>query len=616
MKRIKIRELLDLHKNGSSSLLFIDAEHQDAWWREINASPSYKPMVDEIRQEAARLLRERTPELTCTLFRIFNETGSRLEYERAYFERRKRLNTFALISLLEPEKTEYHEALHNILWSICDEYTWCLPAHLKGRPETFTEINYSLKAAEERPGEPETIDLFAAETGFALSEIMKLTERSLPELLRKRIYQEVYRRIFLPLIRHGPYDWEKATHNWSAVCGGSVGAAALHLMDNSDDLAIILERVLQAVTYYLKGFQEDGACTEGYTYWQYGFGYFVYFADLLKKRTAGSIDLFSLEKVHQIALFQEKCFLSGNTVVNFSDSLPEARVFLGLSHFLKGVYPDLELPQIKLRTRYTDDHCSRWAPAIRNLLWVNPREHGQPWRAATYYLDNAQWFISRHVAKSRYYSFAAKGGHNEEPHNHNDIGHFILHADGETFLADLGCGMYTDEYFGPKRYSFVCNGSHGHSVPIINGQYQVEGISRRAIPKQVSFGTDLDLFELDFASAYAVTELQQLKRRYSWRKSVPMLLLEDNFIFSEKPGSITERLITLLPPQPEDENCFILTGKQQRLRIRFDSGVMEPKARSIQYTDHFGRQVERFALDLEIRRPERHCTTCIMFEFE
>src|SRR5690606_13249562 len=186
--------------------------------------------------------------------------------------------------------------------------------------------------------------------------------------------------------------------------------------DDVDDLSLILEKVLHSLEFYLAGFNEDGVCREGYMYWQYGFGYYVYFADLLKKRTGGKIDLFQSEKVHQIARFQQKVFMEGNAVINFSDCPSYVRVFLGMTHYLKQRYPDLDVPVTRLRAKYTHDHCSRWAPAIRNFVWFCPEEKGEPWRAATYYLDASQWHMSRHVSRSGVYVVAAKGGHNAEPH--------------------------------------------------------------------------------------------------------------------------------------------------------------------------------------------------------
>src|SRR5699024_10794310 len=108
------------------------------------------------------------------------------------------------------------------------------------------------------------------------------------------------------------------------------------------------------------GFHDDGTCLEGYGYWEYGFGFYVYFADLLKKKTAGNINLFDDQKVKQIALFQQKVFLHRHMVVNFSDAQPTSSIFLGLSHYLSDIYSEFEIPELDLRAHYAADHTSRW----------------------------------------------------------------------------------------------------------------------------------------------------------------------------------------------------------------------------------------------------------------
>ncbi|KHF34798.1 hypothetical protein CM49_03020 [Paenibacillus sp. P1XP2] len=285
----------------------------------------------EIAAEGERLLEAPTPELTYALFQVYAKTGSRREYEQAYFERRRRLNTFALLSLRSPEK--YLDPLLDILWAICDEYSWCVPAHL---PDRLADNE---------------IDLFAAETGFALAEISVLLRPQLPPLMSDRIRSEVKRRVLTPFLAHGPYAWETATHNWSAVCAGSVGAAALLLEEDARRLADILARTEQSMEHYLSGFGEDGACLEGIGYWRYGFGYFVYYSDLLLTRSKGRLDWFRREKVAQIAAFQQKCFLCGDQVVNFSDSHPRNHVHLGLSHKLAERFPGVTPPPARLRAR-------------------------------------------------------------------------------------------------------------------------------------------------------------------------------------------------------------------------------------------------------------------------
>jgi len=595
-----------------TTLLFPSSEAKNNWWESISRNPAFEPFLNEIKSEAVRILQESNPELPYSLFRIFTETGSRLEFEEIYFEKRRRLNTFAIMALLEPNNLEYVSALENSIWSICNEYSWCLPAHLQNSPETAKEIDYSLK---EPMVQNYSIDLFASETAFALAEILKLTEEFLDPLICKRIYEEVYKRIFYPFLQN-QFVWETQTHNWAAVCAGSIGSAALHLIKDGEELSSLLEKVLPAMDSYLRGFHDDGICLEGYGYWQYGFGYYVYFADLLKKRTAGQLDLFQSEKVHQIALFQQRCFLNRNLVVNFSDAQPTAAVFLGLSHYLSRVYPDFVVPEHDLRAKYTDDHCSRWAPAIRNLLWFDESAIPEPWGNETIYSKESGWFISRHQTRFGQFSFAAKGGHNDEPHNHNDIGHFILQGNNEVVLKDLGSGLYTKDYFNEKRYSFLCNGSQGHSVPIINAQFQKEGASRFASILHTDLGDQIETFEIDMANAYEIKSLEQLIRRFTWLKmDRPKLILEDLYTFTEQPKSIVERLILPQLLIKKTEEGILLEGKQ-RFRILFDKTKLKFEVRIIEFENHFGEKELNMALDFTLLQPDKVCSVQLAFQFE
>ncbi|WP_160724313.1 heparinase II/III family protein [Bacillus sp. USDA818B3_A] len=598
--------------SSETALLFSSKNAKDSWWKNTAQNPVLQQCFKEIRIDAKRLLQEKDQVLTYSVFRIFTESGSRLEYEKLYFEKRRRLNTFAIMLLLEPENIEYLNALENTIWSICNEYSWCLPAHLMNSPETSTQVNYFL----DKPiVQGYTIDLFAAETAFSLAEILKLTEEYLSPLICKRIYEEVYKRIFHPFYEK-QFGWETQTHNWAAVCAGSVGAAALHLMEDTRELAMILERVLPAMDSYLKGFNQDGICLEGYGYWQYGFGYYVYFADLLKKRTRGQVDLFDSEKVHQIALFQQRCFLNRNLVVNFSDASPEAKIFLGLSHYLSRIYGDFEVPEEDLRAKYSDDHCSRWAPAIRNLLWFDETVLPEAWKSGTFYSEESAWFISRHQSEYGSFSFAAKGGHNDEPHNHNDIGHFILQGNNEVFLKDLGSGLYTKDYFSEKRYSYLCNGSQGHSVPIINNRFQKEGSKRRAAIQNVSFGEEIDTFEFDFEKAYEVESLQKLSRKFTWVKlNQPKLILEDIYSFTKQPESIIERLIIPALSVSKDEKGILLEGKG-KLRITYDKTKLSLVVRILEFQNHFGETENHMALDFTVVNPEPDCSVQLVFQFE
>ncbi|NQX45136.1 heparinase II/III family protein [Paenibacillus tritici] len=583
--------------------LYYPQGDSEAFWTQALSSEILQADLAEIRAEAQRLDGQPIPQLTYTLFTLYGRTGSRLEYERPYFERRRRLNTYVFLSLLEPENTEHLEKLADVLWAICDEYTWCVPAHLPAEHDA-SEINRH-------------IDLFSSETGFALSEISLLLGERLPPLLRSRIRSELERRIFQPFLEHGPYFWETSTHNWAAVCAGSIGAAALLLVKDPARLTDILLKTESSMNYYLQGFGEDGACQEGLGYWNYGFGYFTYYSDLLRARSGGRLDWFKQEKVAQIARFQQQCFIDGSYVANFSDSVPQVRVHRGLSHYLAEVYTGVLRPPSALRAPFTEDHCSRFAPALRNLIWTRAGKENITWEAGSSYLPDAAWLVSRHVSTAGAFGFAAKGGHNDEPHNHNDLGQFILSGRGEIFAADLGSGEYTADYFGAGRYGYDCNGSQGHSVPVIDGQYQGAGRGFCSKVLHAAAAPDKDELMLELARAYPVAGLQSLVRSLVWHKEeLPRLELTDTYRYAGTPAGWTERFVTWRRPELAEPGNVLLPGADgSGVLVAYNPQIVQPEITVHAYKDHFGRETQWHSLDFHALQPGAVGVLAFTFQF-
>jgi hypothetical protein len=132
------------------------------------------------------------------------------------------------------------------------------------------------------------------------------------------------------------------------------------------------------------------------------------------------------------------------------------------------------------------------------------------------------------------------------PHNHNDIGTFMVHVDGESLLADPGSGLYTRQYFSDERYQNAFCSSYGHSVPRIGGQLQREGqqyegtlsMDATKAPKIVA---------LDFTHAYALRNMKSARRQItlaSEGKDAGEVLLQDDFSFSSKPVEVEEAFVT------------------------------------------------------------------------
>lgn len=446
-----------------------------AFWETVRTSDDYLPFREELQKQWETYCTGEIPAVKYTEMRIYSESGSRGEYERPYFRRRCGMNAAALLAMIYPEKQVYTDRLCDIIWAILDEYTWVLPAH----------------AGDVAGGAyPEkSIDLFAAETGFALSETDAILGDRLPVLIRRRIHDAAREKIINPFLA-GELYWEKRRNNWAAVC--ITGVAATFIYNAPEQFPLIRDRVLAACRVFLDSFNDDGICLEGFGYWHYGFGFFTCLRDMLLDFAPDIPDLFADPKIARIAAYPQSVTLGGGVIASFADSGLYGKTHLGLSHYLKHIYPSLTVPPRELT--YNADGCGRWCLHLRSILWFDPAlVSGSDTAEGEYYAPDSQILVRR----SARYSFAAKGGNNAEPHNHNDIGSFIIAADGRQLLCDPGSGVYSKQYFGAERYLDFCTGSGGHSVPVVGGAAQLPGKSHAALA-----ACDGGILTLDLSGAY------------------------------------------------------------------------------------------------------------------
>lgn len=543
-------------------------------WEQVRLQPEYAKRVDEVRRVAAECLNEPVPLLPYTKFKIFYETGNRYIYENPYFERRKRLNAYALMAKLTGEQ-KYIDALEDIIWHICDEYTWALPAHV-GLDKTIAEQKIFL-------------DLFACETGFALAECYSLLEDTLSDLIKRRIREELQTRIIDSFLqRKESYFWETVKSNWAAVCAGSVLAVFLYCAEERE-IDAALPQLESAFTCFLKSFTEDGCCLEGYNYWNYGFGFFVMAADLLRNYTNGKTDYFKLDKVKTVAHYQQKIILrTPDMAVSFADGNCKFSALYGLSYYLKREYPDLYLPQ--KFAPVLQDHCYRWGHFIRAFLWSDGRMDNSGILPKTDVFAEAGWYIRR----EKEYTLAAKAGHNAEPHNHNDIGSFIFCTSAGQTLCDFGAGEYVKDYFSDKRYEFLVNRSLGHSVPYINGKEQAAGSEYRG----ELICADDNRVVLEISGAYPDETLLSLKRSFEIREDG--IILKDEFEFSEQPNEVVERFITHEEPKIDMQRGKIEAGD---CVLEFEPKLYDVCVTKEIYSNHAGEPTAAYLIDASAKEP-------------
>jgi hypothetical protein len=488
---------------------------------------------------------EQIPLPTYTHYRQFIRNGDRSNFETPYFLRRSRLTAAALRLFLG--QADLKDAVQDYVWAICEETNWVPPAH-----------------------ENVTIDLFSAETGFMLAGLLMLLGDTLDAEVRSRVRVEIERRILDPYLRFCQLQWwYKGHNNWNGVCNSSVAATFLLLEPEPGRVARALELALAGLRVFLEtAFEPDGSSTEGVGYWHYGLINFISLAEMLRARTNGAIDLLDSDHIRNIAAFPAKLLLSGSNFATFSDC-PDA------INFNPGI-----IARLAERTgeRSLLDLLTPPAPAerpggltmlLRNMLWWDGKYHEGSPVSDTYLPLGGVARLTTRTPQGCPVVLAIKAGHNDENHNQNDVGSFILHVDGESLLTDPGRGLYTRQYFGPERYENIFANSYGHSVPRIGGQMQKEGRKFCGQITSVDMDEPVKRVELEFARAYPAANLASARRQITLDEA-GTAWLQDAFRFSENPVEVEEAFITWFEVNA-NESTAVIHGRRHDLHLVIES---------------------------------------------
>jgi hypothetical protein len=464
------------------------------------------------------------PHLTYTLYRDVQRKTDRSIYQRPRNE--KRTKTWLTAFQVLCGRDEYVNLLHDYLWSLCEETVWVLP-----------QVEHW------------DIELRAAATVFDLAEVVVGLGAKIEERVQNRIRSEIERRVFVPYLDHPEeYWWYKGHNNWNGVCNGGIGAAFLLLEEDTSRLAHALEVVLEGLDVFLAtGFEADGTSTEGVGYWQYGMSNVICFAEMLRLRTGGAIDILATDRVKTIATYPQQVMLSPGHYFAFSDCNEVTSFGPGLVARLAERTGVSDLLGVLAEPASISGGANRFHTLWRNALWWDGTRPEQPQIRDAHLPASG---VTRLVAEKPLAPdlpdakvvVAAKAGHNGVPHNHNDVGTFVLHVDGESLLCDPERGLY-DLYRKYGHDQVVFANSYGHSVPRIEGQLQSRG---------AEFSGEVILFDvkgsekqvkMTLEGAYEVPGMERVLR--SLRLSGEgELTVQDTFAGLEGPLSVEEAFVT------------------------------------------------------------------------
>ena len=495
-------------------------------------------VVAELLAQARADAMAPVPALPMALYLEFMRNGRREGYEDAQRERRQMLYRLTLAEWLAPTG-EFIPAIENLAFARLEETNWAWPAHAR---------------VADLPHRP-TLDLAAAMTALDLAELDYLVGERLSAPLRARLRSEVDRRAIAPFMDRNDHWWlhttpAKQVNNWTAVCVAGVVGAACYLETDLDRLAEIVTRGLHSLADYLETFDRQGGSSEGPDYWSYGFGNYVVLGQLLAARSGGQIDLLEDPLVREIAQFPLRTMLTQGLWASFSDSDSAPQFHPGL---LSHLAEQLKLPaltELGMQNNFAVAGFNQFAWPLRQFAWPLPAPVTGFSGAAHDWFVEMGWMISRlDPADPGSLRLAVKAGHNDEMHNQNDVGSFIVASKGRVVLTDPGRGRYSKAYFGAERYDNLLASSRGHSVPVVNGFEQVDGAAHGARAVTHSQDEAADRLQFDMAAAYpAAAGLTRLERALVFERAVPRgrIALRDSFAFAGESGTFQSVLVTPL----------------------------------------------------------------------
>ena len=534
------------------------------------------------------------PALPATLFLEYARKGNRSDYEHARELRRARLRELVIAECVEG-KGRFLDDILNGVWITCEETWWGVPAHLNMQ-----------KAGTGLPDAAEpVVDLFAAETASLLAwtdYLLGAALEKLSALARRRILLEEDRRILTPCFERVDFWWmgldperSRDMNNWNPWINSNWLTAVLLLEQDSARRAAAVHKIVRSLDRFLDAYHDDGGCDEGPSYWGRAGASLFDCLELLYSATRGLVDFYRMPLVMEIGRYIYRAHIAEDWYINFADASAKQSAAGDLIYRYGkrigdaamqafGAYAAVRHGALSSRA----ESIGRQLPALFNAGELRPAKAAAP-------LVRDVWLPGIQVTAARVkegsaegFYLAAQGGHNAESHNHNDVGNFVIFADGRPVIVDAGVETYSAKTFSAKRYEIWTMHSGYHNLPTIDGFMQQAGrdfaardVSHRADDKEA-------VFSLDIAAAYpGEAGLDSWRRTLRLRRAENEVELTDRYALKKPPSRIAWTLMTPCEVR-ESAGGLLLDGTARgygKAKVTHEGLPLKPKTELVRIDD-------------------------------
>jgi hypothetical protein len=578
-------------------------------------------------QKGERGLDFNWPALPLSTHFAFHIDGQRGPTQAAVGERRRVLGDLVLAECVE-NQGRFMEQILNGVWATCEETSWSPPNEqgVAGNPNLVPDIHNH------------GIALVSGDRGHEVALIHHLLKPRFDSFTGKvseRVTDELTARILDPYRDHDFYWWlayhRPWMNNWSPWCVYNCLSTVLLTSDDPDRIFHAMVKTIDVIHRYVDLQPDDGGCDEGVGYWARAATMVALCLDVFRRATHGKIDLFEHPKVRAMAHFPASAHIAGNYYINFADTHHKAAPRVVNLYFCGKMCGDNALlamaSQADDPTRIVEEmkgyalyECLQYVALYAEIKALKSRGYED---LRDVWMTDLQVMTARQQAGSAAGLYlAAKAGRNNESHNHNDLGTFMVYADGEPAIIDVGVEAYRKQTFSDERYDIWTMQSAYHNVPLVDAGMQKFGDDYRADDVQYSATDERVAFSMELAGAYAADgPIKQWQRAFVYERGAQnRIVVTDTFSLKAATDDIALTLMTANKPEADNEAGTVrIPTDNSALCVTFDSDTWTASVETIdidddELKDDWGDQVYRLQFRPRFAMKSGTCAVVIALE--
>lgn len=498
----------------------------------------------------------------------------------------------ALLSLVMGELAEgkgrFIDQIVNGVWYYSEQTWWGWSAHLPS-PSGLPDIKNP------------SIDLGVGEIANILSWTWWLFKEEFDKIhpfISTRLKNEIMYKAVTPYYERSDFWWQgldgsRSVNNWNPWTNHNMLTAMLIIDDNQERKIKGVEKLVMSLDQFINVYPDDGGCDEGPSYWGRAGASLYQCLDLLKRATKGKFDVYDKQIVKNMGSYIYKAYIEYPYFINFADADATTG---GRPQIIYSYGKDIQDPVMQKFGAFLakkQDWGSQ-APGgkideqIMQLMHLDEINKAEAENAliSDFWLPETEVAGARdNAGSSEGFFFAAKGGHNAESHNHNDLGSCVMYFNGKPCLVDIGRETYTAKTFSSRRYEIWTMQSQYHNLPKINGVDQKEGRSYVASNSTFSADAKKATFSTDIFKAYPEdAKVEKWIRSYTLERG-KKFIINDNYQLKEFVTPSTINFVTSCKVSEPAPGVLKLEGDGFILNMAYNAKSVTPKIEVNEITD-------------------------------